>query len=50
MVQNPHAGEQKSHWEKINKGDYHINDVSLLFGLSQCFLLSSKAVLYHVNE
>jgi len=36
MVQNPHAGEQKSHWEKINKGDYHINDVSLLLGLSQC--------------
>ena len=27
---------KKSHWEKINKGDYHINDVSLLLGLSRC--------------
>ena len=25
MVQNRHAGEQKSHWDKINKGNYHLN-------------------------
>ena len=24
MVQNHHAGEQKSHWDKTNKGNYHL--------------------------
>ena len=24
VVHNHHAGEQKSHWEKTNKGNYHL--------------------------
>ena len=24
VVQNRHAGKQKSHWDKINKGNYHL--------------------------
>ena len=36
VVQNYHAGEQKSHWDNTNKGNYHLNYVFLLFVLSQC--------------
>ena len=38
VVQNRHAGEQKSHWDKTN----NIVPMSLL--------LSREAVFYHVNE
>ena len=24
MIQSHHAGEQKSHWDKTNKGNYHL--------------------------
>ena len=34
MVQNRHAGEQKSHWDKINKGNYHLNLMYVLIYLS----------------
>ena len=48
VVQNRHDGEQKSHWDKTNKGDYHLK----LFMPFVCFLpvrllLSSTVVLYH---
>ena len=38
VVQNRHAGEQKSHWDKTN----NLVPMSLL--------LSREAVFYHVNE
>ena len=45
VVQNRHAGEQKSHWDKTNKGNYHLELCMPLFVLSHCdFLLSSIAV------
>ena len=53
VVQNRRAGEQKSHWDKTNKENYHLKLCMsfFLFVLSQRdFLLSSLAVqLYHVN-
>ena len=35
VVHNHHAGEQKSHREKTNKGNYHLNYMCLLFVVSQ---------------
>ena len=48
VVQNRHDGEQKLHWDKTNKGDYHLK----LFMPFVCLvpvrlLLSSTVVLYH---
>ena len=50
VVQNRRAGEQKSHWDKTNKENYHLK----LFKSFVCLvpvrlLLTSTAVLYHVN-
>ena len=36
LVQNHHAGEQKSHWDKTNKGNYHLKLCMSLACLSQC--------------
>ena len=36
VVQNRPAGEQKSHWDKTNKGNYHLKLCMPLFVLSQC--------------
>ena len=36
VVQNHHAGEQKSHWDKANKGNYHLKLCTSLACLSQC--------------
>ena len=45
VVQNRHAGEEKSHWDKTNKGNYHLELCMPLFVLSHCdFKLSSIAV------
>ena len=35
MVQKCRAGEQKSHWEKTNKENYHFKYVCLLFVLCE---------------
>ena len=50
VVQNRRSGEEKSHWDKTNRENYHLK-------LCMCFvclvpvrlLLSIMAVLYHVN-
>ena len=46
LVQNHHAGEQKSHWDKTNKGNYHL--IMYVFSLSVPvqLLLSSMPFLY----
>ena len=50
VVQNCHAGEQKSHWDKTNKGNYHLKlCMSFVCLVPVRLLLSSMAVLYHVN-
>ena len=36
VVQNHHAGEQKLHWDKTNKGIYHLKLCTSLAILSQC--------------
>ena len=36
VVQNRRAGEQKSHWEKTNKENYHLKLCMSFFVLSQC--------------
>ena len=52
MVQNCYAGEQNLHWDKTNKGNYHLK-LMYAFYLSLIvpvrLLLSSKAVLHHMN-
>ena len=42
VVQNHHAGEQKSHWDKTN----NLVPMSLLLSRE----VSREAVFYHVNE
>ena len=50
VVKNRPAGEQKSHWDKKNKGNYHLKLHMSFVGLVPVRLLfSSTAVLYHVN-
>ena len=50
MVQNRRAGEQKSHWDKTNKENYHLKlCMSFVCLVPVRLLLSSVAVLYHVN-
>ena len=47
VVQNRHAGEQKSHWDKTNKGNNHLKLCMLFICLVPVrILLSSMAVLY----
>ena len=50
VVQNRHAGEQKSHWDKTNKGNYHLKlCLPFVYHVPVRLLLSSMAVLYHMN-
>ena len=50
VVENRHAGNQKSHWDKTNKGNYHLKLCMAFVGLAPVRLLhTSMAVLYHVN-
>ena len=50
VVQNRRAGEQKSHWDKTNKENYHFKlCMSFVCLVPVRLLLSSVAVLYHVN-
>ena len=50
VVQNRHAGEQTSHWDKTNKGNYHLELCMPFICLVPVrLLLSRMAVLYHVN-
>ena len=50
VVQNRHAWTQRSHWDKTNKGIYHLKLCIPFVGLAPVRLLRpSMAVLYHVN-
>ena len=50
VVQNRHAEEQKSHWDKTNRGNYHLKLCMPFICLVPVrLLLSSMAVLYQVN-
>ena len=50
VVENRHAGNQKSHRDKTNKGNYHLKLCMPFVGLAPVRLLhTSMAVLYHVN-
>jgi len=50
VVQNRHAGTQKSHWDKTDRGNYHLKLCMPFVGLAPVRLLRlSVAVLYHVN-
>ena len=40
VVKNHHAGEQKSHWNKNNKGNYHFKLCMPFFVLFQCVFCS----------
>ena len=51
VVQNCRAGEQKSHWDKTNRENYHFKlCMSFVCLVPVRLLLSSVAVLYHVNR
>ena len=51
VVQNRRAGEQKSHWDKTNKENYHFKlCMSFVCLVPVRLLLFSVAVLYHVND
>ena len=51
VVQNRPAGEQKSHWDETNKENYHFKlCMSFVCLIPVRLLLSSMAVLYHVND
>ena len=51
MVQNRHAGTPKSHWDKTNKGNYHLKLCTMPFvGLALVRLFRPRmAVFYQVN-
>ena len=50
VVQNRHVGEQKSHWDKTNKGNYYLKlCLPFVCPVAVRRLLSSMAVLFHVN-
>ena len=50
VVQNRRTGEQKSHGDKTNKGNYHLKLCMPFVCLVPVrLLLTSTAVLYHVN-
>lgn len=51
VIQNLHAKGQGAPWDKTNKVNYHLNDVSFLFALRLCIPCTpGMAVLYHVND
>ena len=51
VVQNCRAGEQKSHWDKTNRENYHFKlYMSFVCLVPLRLLLSSVAVLNHVNR
>ena len=51
VVQNRHAGTQKSHWDRTNKGNNHSILCMPFVGLAPMRLLRpSIEVLYHVNS
>ena len=51
VVQNCRAEEQKSHWDKTNKENYHFKlCMSFVCLVPVRLLLSNVAVLYHVNR
>ena len=50
VVQSGRAGEQKSHWDKTNKENYHFKlCMSPVCLVPARLLLSSVTVLYHGN-
>ena len=50
VVQNRHIGTQTSHWDKTNKGNYHLELCVPFVGLAPMRLLrASMPVLYHVD-
>ena len=50
LVRNSHAGTQRSHWGRTNKGNYHLKLCLPFVPLAPVRLLRpSMAVLYHVN-
>ena len=50
VVRNHHVGTQKSHWDKTNKGNYHLKLCMPFVGLAPVRLFRpNMAVLYHVN-
>ena len=50
VVQNPHVGTQKSHWDKTNKGNYHLRLCMPFVGLAPVRLLRpNMEILYHLN-
>ena len=50
VVQNHRTGEQKSHWDKTNKENYHLKlCMSFVCLVPVRLFLFSVAILYHVN-
>ena len=50
VVQTRRTGEQKSHWDKTNKGNYHLKlCMPFVCLVAVRLLLTSTAVLYHMN-
>ena len=50
VVQNRHIGTQTSHWDKTNKGNYHLELCVPFVGLTPMRLLRAyMPVLYHVD-
>ena len=48
VVQNRQAGTQKWHWDKTNKGNYHLKLSAFCWSCPRTNLRPSMAVLYHV--
>ena len=49
VVQNRQAGEQKSHWDKTNKGNYHLNYVAFCLSCLGATYALQHGRLFHVN-
>ena len=50
VVQNHHVEEQKSHWDKTNKGNYYLKlCLPFVCPVAVRRLLSCMAVLFHLN-
>ena len=47
VVQNQHIGKQKSHWDKKNKGNYHLKLCTPFVGLAPMRLLRPNRVFSH---
>lgn len=51
IIQNRHARERETHWDKTNKELASFNMViSLVFLVLVSLMLSSMAIFYHVND